>query len=460
MGGVDVLLIENPLVYDVPCSCSTPIEMCIKNGDYSERIRRFFGELNPDEVFSENAGQIAVRGNYIGFTDYRRGKISHIGGERTTEKSCYDERRNAYLFGCCNIYGVYTTDEETLASILQDSEIGNRYYFHNYSNMAQTDFMRMHDVSVYQGDLIIYCVRDNARFRKAGMELLSLLSCYENNIDRREELWWDRPDHISGKMNKVLARAINDELLRREKQRRYLNGDTNRKKIKYVPGGQLKLYDLWLKSNTDLDRWVQKELARIDGRTGSVGCIVMNANPFTKGHRYLIEYALSRVDVLLLFVLEEDKSSFSFNDRWNMVVAGTKDLDNVIMIPSGRYIISTDTLPGYFEKGALQDVVMDATQDILLFCEVISPLFGISTRFVGEEPEDMFTRQYNRQMKERFDEYGIKLDVIPRYQTDGDIVSGTKVRSMYNSKEWDGLKRFVGEPILQYMKQIDKHDEC
>ena len=45
-----------------------------------------------------------------------------------------------------------------------------------------------------------------------------------------------------------------------------------------------------------------------------VGAIVMNANPFTKGHRYLIEKAAAECGFVYVFVLSEDKSVFSSKD--------------------------------------------------------------------------------------------------------------------------------------------------
>ena len=63
------------------------------------------------------------------------------------------------------------------------------------------------------------------------------------------------------------------------------------------------------------------------------GAIVMNCNPFTKGHRYLIEQAAGQVDLLYIFVVEEDKSTFKFEDRIEMVRRGTVDLDKVKVLP-------------------------------------------------------------------------------------------------------------------------------
>jgi [citrate (pro-3S)-lyase] ligase len=39
----------------------------------------------------------------------------------------------------------------------------------------------------------------------------------------------------------------------------------------------------------------------------------MNANPFTLGHRHLVEQAAARCDALHLFVVREDASFFPFS---------------------------------------------------------------------------------------------------------------------------------------------------
>ena len=80
------------------------------------------------------------------------------------------------------------------------------------------------------------------------------------------------------------------------------------------------------------------------------GAIVMNCNPFTRGHRYLIESAAKQVDTLYVFVVEEDKSFFPFTERLMLVRNGIKDLSNVIVLPSGKFMISSLTFPEYFVK--------------------------------------------------------------------------------------------------------------
>lgn len=72
----------------------------------------------------------------------------------------------------------------------------------------------------------------------------------------------------------------------------------------------------------ELEEWRSSlERFEVEGNA-AVGSIVMNCNPFTLGHRYLIEYASKYVDYLYIFVVEEDKSFFPFSDRIDLIKKG------------------------------------------------------------------------------------------------------------------------------------------
>ena len=129
----------------------------------------------------------------------------------------------------------------------------------------------------------------------------------------------------------------------------------------------------------------------------SVGAIVMNCNPFTNGHRYLIEYAASKVEQLIIFVVQEDKSYFKFEDRFKMVNEGVKGLENVIVVPSGEYIISKETFAQYFDKESAIEV-KDMDYDVYIFGKIVAKHLGIQVRFLGEEPNDKVTAAYNERI--------------------------------------------------------------
>lgn len=182
----------------------------------------------------------------------------------------------------------------------------------------------------------------------------------------------------------------------------------------------------------------------------------MNCNPFTKGHRYLIEQARGRVDKLYVFVVEEDKSSFAFKDRFRMVAQGVADLPDVQVIPSGKYILSKDTFAQYFEKENVE-TVENMDYDLRIFGEVVAKDLGIRYRFVGEEPLDQVTRAYNETMKRILPEYGVSVVEIPRVMSSvesGDVISATRVRKALEEKDWQTVERLCPESTVSYLKQM------
>lgn len=157
--------------------------------------------------------------------------------------------------------------------------------------------------------------------------------------------------------------------------------------------------------------------------------LVMNCNPFTKGHRWLVEKAVAENDLVYLLVVEENKSLFSFNDRLAMVRRGTKDLPGVIVIPGSRYCVSSLTFPSYFTKEenlAKAQTAMDAE----IFCRHIAPQLGITRRYIGTEPLSPVTAVYNETLKSRLPKDGIEVLEIPRLEKEGQPVSASRVRAL------------------------------
>ncbi|MBR1730486.1 MAG: adenylyltransferase/cytidyltransferase family protein [Selenomonadaceae bacterium] len=186
-----------------------------------------------------------------------------------------------------------------------------------------------------------------------------------------------------------------------------------------------------------------------------IGAIVMNCNPFTRGHRYLIEQALKLVEFLYIFVVEEDSSDFSFKDRFEIVKSNCDDLKNVRVLPSGKYMISSVTFAEYFQKDDLQgQQTMIPSMDIRLFGQAIAPTLNITKRFVGEEPLDSVTRQYNEAMKDMLPNYGIELIEIPRLElNDGEPINATKVRKLILDGDLKSCETYLTIPTYLYIKK-------
>ncbi|SEL00514.1 [citrate (pro-3S)-lyase] ligase [Kosakonia sacchari] len=189
-----------------------------------------------------------------------------------------------------------------------------------------------------------------------------------------------------------------------------------------------------------------------------IGAIVMNANPFTLGHQFLIEQASRACNWLHVFVVEENLSQFSFNDRIAMVRDGVKHLSNVTEHPGSRYIISRGTFPGYFlkEKQVVNDVY--SAIDLIIFRRYIAPSLGITHRFVGTEPYCKVTAQYNRAMHHWLEEeFVIPANAITVHEIDRKTdennypISASAVRSLLNKNKLSVARNIVPESTMPYL---------
>ena len=184
----------------------------------------------------------------------------------------------------------------------------------------------------------------------------------------------------------------------------------------------------------------------------TIGAAVMNCNPFTRGHRYLIETAASQCDRLYVFVLSEDKSFFSAKDRMEMVKRGTADLSNVTVLPTGPYLISSATFPTYFLKERENAESVHCLLDIEIFCKYYAPKFGITKRFVGTEPLSPMTCQYNDALRQALPEKGISLHEIPRLEESETPISASNVRACLEKSDLAALRRLVPDTTYEYLE--------
>ncbi|MDH6365825.1 [citrate (pro-3S)-lyase] ligase [Enterococcus sp. PF1-24] len=192
-------------------------------------------------------------------------------------------------------------------------------------------------------------------------------------------------------------------------------------------------------------------------KVGTASGTVMNANPFTKGHQYLIETAASQSQQVYVFVLSEDRSEFSSEERLALVKAGTAHLENVTILPTNDYMVSSATFPAYFlkEKAELAVAKVQATLDAQLFKDRIAPLLEITTRFVGEEPFSEVTELYNQSMQQVFGDE-LALVVLPRKMIAGEAISATKVRAALQAGDLALLKQFLPVTTYDYLKKAGK----
>ena len=187
-----------------------------------------------------------------------------------------------------------------------------------------------------------------------------------------------------------------------------------------------------------------------DMREGKkIASLIMNANPFTLGHQYLVEKAASENDILHLFIVSDDSSLVPFKVRKKLVIEGTKHLKNISYHETGDYIRSSATFPSYFQKDEVAVIESQANLDIEIFTK-IAKVLNINKRYVGEEPNSLVTNIYNQTMLKKLPENSIECVVVPRKKYSDNVISASTVRQIIKNGNLEDLKNLVPETTYNY----------
>jgi [citrate (pro-3S)-lyase] ligase len=195
---------------------------------------------------------------------------------------------------------------------------------------------------------------------------------------------------------------------------------------------------------------------RHEGR--KIGCIVLNANPFTLGHQHLLQTAAAACDWLHVFVVSENASAIQFQDRLRLVQAGARGIPRLTLHQGSRYMISKATFPSYFIKDQGIVETCNTAIDLLLFRQHIAPALGITHRFVGTEPFCRLTRKYNEDMRTWLEDPGlaaapIKVVELPRLEVAGKPVSASEVRRLLKAGDFPRMAPLVPRATLDLMRE-------
>lgn len=184
---------------------------------------------------------------------------------------------------------------------------------------------------------------------------------------------------------------------------------------------------------------------------GTNGVVVMNCNPFTLGHKHLIERAAAQVDHLYVIIVKEDKSLFSTRQRTAMARKACEDMKNVTVCDGSDYAISAATFPTYFLKQLTHASDTQMKLDINLFARHIAPALNATVRFVGTEPCDELTARYNELMKQLLPQQGVDVVEIDRLALGGSVVSASHVRSLIDDEKLAHAVKLVPETSVPYL---------
>lgn len=384
-------------------------------------------------------------------------------GHRLIINAKIDAKNKIYLFGPCNAFGAYVQDDRTIGFYLQNliNQLPNlKYEVVISAKTGGFDLSNMFCEEVGQGDIVIffanyleYSLPFKRAARNTGREI-NVIKLGKGLIigDNWTEYYYNCMMHSGHRINENIANYIYERIGLRENDD--IVGTISRKSLQnyYI------LPEIYKYIHAQKKKYMKKEWAeRKSVDSSKTGAIVMNCNPFTLGHFYLIEEALKNVEVLYIFVVEEDKSVFRFQERFKMVVEGVKNLKSDIrVIPSGEYIISNKTFAQYFDKENDIKEIKSMDYDIRIFGEVVAKEYNIGKRFAGEEPIDHVTKKYNDTMRKILPEYGIEFVEIPRLALEnGNIISATKVRKLIGEQKWHELKQYLPTSTIQILKKLN-----
>ncbi len=201
----------------------------------------------------------------------------------------------------------------------------------------------------------------------------------------------------------------------------------------------------------------------VPGKTAHVAAVVVNCNPFTNGHKYLIEKAASENEIIYLFVVEEDQSAFPFSVRWELIRKGLQHLRNVIMVKGGMYVVSGAIFPSYFLKNEQVSDVMQkqAELDVTVFARYIVPVLSIKKRYVGTEMYCKTTEAYNNAMKKILPPKGVEVIEVERKSLGPDkngfpdYISASKVRQAIRDDRLQDVIDFLPDSTRDYLLSDD-----
>lgn len=174
-------------------------------------------------------------------------------------------------------------------------------------------------------------------------------------------------------------------------------------------------------------------------RKNDIASVVVNCNPVTIGHLELIEQMAKEHQFVIVFILEEDLSYFTYKERMALLNISTTFLPNVVVVPSSEYIISSSTFPNYFLKN--EELKNDEWSmiDAKIYHEYFMKILNIEYRYVGSE-ENGYMKRYNETLKK---ELGDKLIEVHRFDLDGEIISASSVRKLIQENKVEEALKYI-----------------
>lgn len=382
-----------------------------------------------------------------------------IGGRRFTTGVPNNASIKIHIFGPCIVMGLCVADEMTICSILQrlinqegyNAEVINHGLA--YGNDQLNDLLSMMDEPVRQGDCVIWFSSfkngDLLKLHRRDIPIINVRECVKDLND-----WFlDNPFHCNAATNYNIATAIYhkiDKLFCEPSDRnRYSMIDSLSLDLHHNPYAILDSIEL-----NDYMEYIKQ--FKCDESIKVKGAVVLNANPCTYGHMYLIREALKYVDFLYVFLVEESVGSLPYMDREYMLKESLKYNRRVKVLRGGNIMTSEKVFPEYFNKSS-EPSRISLVLTHRTFGKIVSSTLGVTYRFFGTEPNDMITQALNESASEILPEYGIRPIFIERMSFNGNYISTKNVRNLLYNNQYSELAKLVPFPTYERLLEI-KHE--
>lgn len=423
------------------------LERCLKIETDANGLKRiednfwsaFFEEALDRSLFIECFGRLRfdVKNGIIRAEDVESKYINCENGHRRTIGNHDAAKRNVFLFGACSVFGILCEDEKTIGSYLQ-AYINDVRDDINVINCgiwgSENIFSSLFAETISQNDIVVIILTNYHGSRKdihPQAQVRDIKRAFDALKDM-DHCLLNNYAHFNWKANAEIAKTIYADI---KSSLSAEGGQTENRGI-MKPQNYFVSWDIYQYFNQYIQQY------HLCAANTETGCIVMNCNPVTIGHQYLVEYARRQTELLYIFIVEEDVSQFSFADRFRYAEKAFGQYDNVRVLPSGKFMISMFTFPDYFEKNQITEE-FDTEYDIRIFAEALAPHLNIKKRFVGTEPFSSVTKAYNDSMKLILAEYQIELIEVPRYTLENTPVSASYVRKLISEKRYDEIARYI-----------------
>lgn len=370
---------------------------------------------------------------------------------------------NVYFFGSSTVYQPFVKHEDSLHCTIVKSidEVGlceSIGFNHRFGERVAiiSIIEKIQNGIIKKGDHVIF-IRDGGMTEHEDLLGNITFDTTEVTFDK-QSMFFDDKGHLSEKGIKKISfkidKLINDKsvlplcdnTIDFEKAEQTIN------EIKTFLSEKSLAFD---KTFLDFQKYLQENK---DHKALRCGSILVNCNPITLGHQFLIDTACSYVDRLYLFVIESEMNEFSFEDRFNMVKMNYEDNNKVTVLKGGKFMCSEYIIPDYFNKS--EKVVSGHVEGLefesFCFGRKIAPILNIKEIWLGEEPSCKLTNYYNSFMQQSMVAYGIDVNIINRKRKLGGVISASSVRAYIVNGEFSKVKRLVSPKTFSYLTETKR----